>query len=173
MEIKPSDSGFERWERIDNVIYDMTPPPTSEHQSIVSRLQGELYAQLKGKKCRSFVAPFGVWLDGDENGNYVEPDLVVICDSSKIHKKGCVGVPEMVVEVLSPSTALKDKRVKLKRYRLSGVREYWIIDPFNHIVEVYNFSENVFTEPLVYGKDEVVKVGILEDVEINLQDVFD
>jgi Uma2 family endonuclease len=172
MEIKPSESEFERWERIDHVIYDMTPPPSSEHQSIVSRFQGELYAYLKGKTCRSFVAPFGVWLN-DENDNYVEPDVTVICDPSKIHSKGCVGAPDLVVEVLSPSTALKDKRVKLKQYRLSGVREYWIIDPFNQIVEVYYFSQNVFTEPLVFGKNETIKVGIFEDFEINLEDIFD
>ncbi|WP_045573710.1 Uma2 family endonuclease, partial [Desulfosporosinus sp. I2] len=82
------------------------------------------------------------------------------------------GVPDLVVEVLSPSTALKDKRVKLKRYRLSGVREYWIVDPFNKIVEVYKFSENVFTEPEVYGKDETVKDGIFEDLEIDLRNIF-
>jgi len=103
----------------------------------------------------------------------LKPDITVVCDDSKIHTKGCVGVPDLVVEVLSPSTALKDKRVKLKRYRLSGVLEYWIVDPSNQIVEVYRLSENVFTEPQVYGKDETVTVGIFGDLEINLYDIFE
>lgn len=172
MEIKDVQTRFERWERIDGVIYDMTPPPSSEHQRIVGNLFGEFHAFLKGKPCNVFPAPFGVWLDDEENGNYVEPDITIICDPSKIHTKGCIGVPDLVVEVLSPSTALKDKRTKLKRYRLSGVREYWIVDPSHQIVEVYKFSENVFTEPLVYGKGETVQVGIFTDLNIQLADVF-
>jgi Uma2 family endonuclease len=166
------ESELERWERIDGIVYDMTPPPSSQHQAIVGNLYGELYTYLKGKKCKAFPAPFGVWLD-DENNIYVEPDITVVCDQSKIHEKGCIGAPDLVVEVLSPSTALKDKRVKLRRYRLSGVREYWIVDQLNQIVEVYKLSENVFTEPQVYGKEETVKVGIFEDLEINLHDIFD
>lgn len=168
---KPLESEFERWERIDGLIYDMTPPPSSQHQAIVGSLYGEFYTYLKGKQCRAFPAPFGVWLD-DKDDIYVEPDITVVCNSSKIHNKGCVGVPDLVVEVLSPSTALKDKRVKLRLYRLSGVREYWIVDPSNQIVEVYKLSENVFTEPQVYGKDDTVTDSIFEDLEINLHDIF-
>jgi len=168
----PLESDLERWERIDGVIYDMTPPPSSQHQAIVGNLYGEFYTYLKGRQCKAFPAPFGVWLD-DANDIYVEPDITVVCDQSKILKKGCVGAPDLVVEVVSPSTALKDKRVKLKRYRLSGVREYWIVDPFNQIVEVYKLSENVFTEPQVYGKDETVEGGIFEDLVVNLSDIFE
>ncbi|ODA41675.1 hypothetical protein DSBG_1607 [Desulfosporosinus sp. BG] len=172
MEEKPLQFEFERWERIDGVTYDMTPPPSSQHQAIVGNLYGEFYTYLKGKHCKAFPAPFGVWLN-DENDNYVEPDITVICDQSKIHPKGCVGVPDLVVEVLSPSTALKDKRVKLRRYRLSGVREYWIVDPFNKLVEVYMFSENVFTEPAVYGPVETIRDGIFEDLTIDLRNIFE
>lgn len=172
MREKLLESELERWERIDGIVYDMTPPPSSQHQAIVGSLYGELYTYLKGKKCKAFPALFGVWLD-DENDIYVELDITVVCDQSKIHEKGCIGAPDLVVEVLSPSTALKDKRVKLRHYRLSGVLEYWIVDPFNQIVEVYKLSENVFTEPQVYGKEETVKVGIFEDLEINLHDIFD
>jgi Uma2 family endonuclease len=169
---KPLESEFERWERIEGVIYDMTTPPSSQHQTIVSNLHGEFYTYFKGKQCKVFPAPFGVWLN-DENDNYVEPDITVVCDPSKIQPKGCVGVPDLVVEVISLSTALKDKRVKLKSYRLAGVQEYWIVDPVNQIVEVYKFSENVFTEPQVYGNDEIVMDSLFKDLEINLQDIFD
>lgn len=169
-QIDPSE--LERWERIDGVIYDMTPPPTSDHQRIAGNLFAELHAYLKGKTCTVFIAPFGVWLEADENGNYVEPDITVICDPAKIHKKGCIGVPDMIIEVLSPSTGKKDRKVKLKLYRLSGVRECWLVDPNNQIVEVYQFSDNLFTEPQVYDKEDTVKVGLFDDLEINLQDIF-
>lgn len=171
MEEKPSDCLYERWERIDSVIYDMTPPPSSQHQVIVGNLFGEFYTYLKGQPCKAFPAPFGVWLD--ENDNYVEPDITVICDPEKIHPKGCVGVPDLVVEVLSPATALKDKRVKLRRYRLSGVREYWIVDPFNRIVEAYRFSNNLFTEPEIYGQGETITSGIFNGLAIALDNIFE
>jgi Uma2 family endonuclease len=77
----------------------------------------------------------------------------------------------MVAEILSPSTGVKDKTVKLRSYKVAGVREYWIIDPVHQFVEVYDFQNNLF--PTVYGKDELATVGIFEDLQISLQDVFD
>lgn len=172
MEAKKQDpSELVRWERIEGVIYNMTPPPTAQHQSIVSRLQGEFYAFLKEKKCTSYVAPFGVWLN-DEHDNYVEPDLTIICDPSKIHTKGCVGTPDLIVEVLSPATAVKDKGVKLKRYRISGVREYWIIDPLHQTVEVFLFTNNLCIEPRVYGKEDTLNVDLFPGLVIHLPDIF-
>lgn len=171
MEHQPIAADLERWERIDGVIYDMTPPPTSEHQRIVGNLFREIRVYLKGKTCTAYPAPFGVWLDTEDDGNYVEPDITIVCDPSKIQPKGCVGVPDMVIEVLSPATAKKDKAAKLRAYRTAGVREYWIADPSNQIVEVYRLADdNVF--PTVYGKDDTVAVGIFGDLHINMQDIF-
>jgi Uma2 family endonuclease len=166
---------FERWERIDGTIYDMSPPPSSTHQSIVTSMSSEIYnyLKLKGKSCQVFVAPFAVWLDNHEAGDYVEPDITVVCDKSKITAKGCVGVPDMIVEVLSPSTAVKDKGVKLRKYRMAGVKEYWIVDPLNGNVEVYRAVEDhVFGEREVVGSDGNIKVGIFEDLEIDLREIF-
>lgn len=164
---------LERWERIDGEIYDMSPPPTSEHQSIVTRLTSEIGIYLKGKTCKVFVAPFGVWLDDSDGGDYVEPDITVICDPSKILHKGCVGAPDMVIEVLSPSTVKKDKSVKLRSYRKAGVRECWIVDPLNQFVEVYLLSDEDTVFPTVYNKDDTVTVSVLEGLDINLRDIFD
>lgn len=161
-----------RNELIDGVIYDMTPPPSSKHQSIVTRLSGEFYHYLKGQECQAFVAPFGVWLS-KEDDPYVEPDFTVVCDKSKIKTKGCVGAPDLIVEVLSPTTAVKDKGVKLRLYRRSGIREYWIIDPSNETVEVYMLEANNFSEPEVYGKNGSVTVGLFPDLKIHLEDIFD
>lgn len=171
---QPDTHELERWEQLDGVIYDMSPPPTSDHQSIVGNLFREISVYLKGKTCRAFPAPFGVWLDVDVEAseNYVEPDITVVCDPNKIQRKGCVGVPDMVVEVLSPRTAKKDKTAKLRAYKVSGVREYWIVDPHNQLVEVYRLQDNVFGEPTVYGNDEMVTVGIFNGLDINLCDIF-
>lgn len=165
-------SKLERWERIEGIIYDMSPPPTSDHQRIVGNLFSSIHTYLKGKTCKVFVAPFGVWLDEEENGNYVEPDITIICNSSKIQEKGCLGVPDVVMEVISPSTGKKDRTVKLRRYRISGVKECWLVDPMNLTVEVYQFADNVFTEPQVYDKEDRIRISIFGDLEIDLHDVF-
>ncbi|WP_018132221.1 Uma2 family endonuclease [Effusibacillus pohliae] len=167
----------ERWEIIGGVPYNMTPAPSTEHQRIVGRLHTEFSVYLRGKKCESFVAPFDVRLFGDgktdhEIENVVQPDLVIVCDPTKLDDRGCNGTPDLVVEVLSPATARKDRNQKLKLYRKAGVKEYWIVDPFHKTVEVYQFERNVFAEPETYGEHERVKVGIFEDLEINLEDIF-
>ncbi|WAH37717.1 Uma2 family endonuclease [Alicyclobacillus dauci] len=171
MEVHLDPTELERWERIDDVIYDMSPSPSTEHQRIVGRLYREISAYLKGKTCEGFTSPFDVYLDGDEARNYVQPDITIVCDPSKLRPQGCIGAPDMVVEVLSPSTAYKDKTVKLRAYRLAGVHEYWIVDPHNQFVEVYRLAEsNVF--PTVYNNDAVVTVGIFQGLEIDLREIF-
>jgi Uma2 family endonuclease len=163
---------LEQWERINGVIYDMTPSPSAEHQRVVGNLFAEIHTYLKGKTCEAFVAPFDVFLESKESGNYVIPDITIVCDPAKITAKGCIGVPEMVIEVLSPATGKKDRTVKLKCYRLAGVREYWIVDPNMQTVEVYCFKDNIFKEPLVYDKQDTVPVGIFTDLKIKLSEVF-
>lgn len=172
MEVKESAPKYDRWERIDGVIYDMTPPPSSNHQGVIGALYVKLHSYLSGRKCRVFVAPFGVWLDETEDGNYVEPDIVVICDKSKVRLQGCFGAPDMVVEVLSPSTARKDKDIKLHRYMKSGVREYWIVDPVNQYLEIHQLIDGHYGEPEVYGREDVARSGIFDHLEIHLTEVF-
>lgn len=164
---------LDRWERIDGVIYDMSPSPTSEHQRIVGRIYRDISGFLKGKTCESFTSPFDVYLDGNESGDYVQPDITVICDANKIQHKGCVGVPDMVVEVLSPRTAKKDKSSKLRAYRRAGVRECWIVDPYNQTVEVYLIADEGNVFPTIYNKEDIISVSILEGLGVNLQDIFD
>ena len=170
-DIREAEALFERYEVIDGTIYDMSPPPSSQHQAVVGNLYREISVYLKAKACPVFPAPFGVWMTPDEQ-EHVEPDITVVCDREKIHSKGYVGIPNLIVEVLSASTAFKDKTVKLRLYRKSGVREYWIIDPSNEIVEVYQLQNGTFREPQIYGKDAIVNVGIFDDLSINLADVF-
>ncbi|MCL6517782.1 MAG: Uma2 family endonuclease [Alicyclobacillus sp.] len=161
----------ERYELIDGVIYDMTVPPSTGHQRVSNRIYAIFANHLRGKTCEAFHAPFGVWFS-EKDDEHVEPDVVVVCDPSKIQDKGCVGTPDLVVEVLSPVTAAKDRKVKLRRYQRAGVREYWIVDPTHKTVEVYRLEENVFGKPDVYSEDDTFHVGILDDLLMNLRDVF-
>ena len=161
----------EHYELIEGVIYDMTPSPTSTHQRISGNLYTNFWIYLKGKSCEVFSAPFDVYLK-DGIDEWVIPDLTVICDQSKIQEKGCVGAPDLVVEILSKTTAVKDRTVKLTLYRTAGVKEYWIVDPYGETVEVYQFGENVFALPDIYGVEDVMKVGIFDDLQITLREIF-
>ncbi|MGZ4123326.1 MAG: Uma2 family endonuclease [Tumebacillaceae bacterium] len=166
-----------RVEIIDGVIYNMTPAPSTKHQRVLGELFRKFADYLDGKTCEVFFAPFDVRLlseskQDDEVTNVVQPDLTVVCDKDKLDERGCNGSPDLLVEVLSPGTAKHDKSRKMKLYRRARVREYWIVDPANEIVEVYKFREDGFPDFAVYSKEDVITVGLFEDLEIDLQTVF-
>ena len=130
----------ERAELIDGRWYAMATP-SRVHQRISQQLSYEVesYIRKNGGDCQVYTAPFAVFLK-DDNKNYLEPDISVICDKSKLDDKGCHGSPDIVMEVLSPSTKDRDLGVKLYLYRESGVREYWAINPDLGVSTVYFFS---------------------------------
>jgi len=129
-----------RAELIDGVIYDMAPP-TATHQRIVGNLFVDISNHLRQKhgSCHAFIAPFAVFPEDDET-NYVEPDISIICNPSKWDDQGCHGAPDWIVEVVSPTSRQLDYMIKMNRYRLSGVRLYWIVDPMEELVTVYDFD---------------------------------
>lgn len=155
-----------RGELIDGEIYMMAPPSTI-HQKIVGHLFMAIgnHIHTKGGNCQPFVAPFGVLLSGKDN--YVEPDITVICDPDKINEKGCEGAPDWVIEVVSPGSHRNDYMIKLFKYRTAGVREYWIVDPRDKSVTIYNFEENNMERKDF--NDELIP-GIFGDLKISLSD---
>ncbi len=134
-----------RAELINGRWYDMAAPSTT-HQQIVSMLTTELnlFIRGKGKECRVFPAPYAVYLKEDQK-NYLEPDILVVCEENReiIKEDGVHGAPDLVVEIVSPSTADRDYLEKLKMYQETGVREYWIIDHHLKIVNQYCFDLNI------------------------------
>ena len=148
----------QRVELIDGYFYEMLAP-TFGHQTI----GGEIYRQVanyimdKGGSCRPFIAPVDVQLDCDER-TMVQPDVGIVCDPSKIKRFGIYGAPDFLVEVISPSTKKKDYTKKLAKYMEAGVREYWILDPYQKRLLVYFFEGDVF--PVIYEFDQPVPVGI-------------
>lgn len=170
--------GPERMELINGVPVMMSAP-SSAHQYISTSLSGELYYFLKGKKCTVYSAPYNVRLfekNGDlpENVDTVlEPDISVICDPNKQDKLGCKGAPDMIAEIVSPSSRINDRMLKFKLYQRAGVREYWIIEPEQETVEVFLLdSDGVFVLDKAYKKTECAKVNVLQGCVIDLKDIF-
>ena len=132
----------ERWELIDGRAWAMSPAPLRSHQKLSGRLFHRLSAYLEGKPCEVYAAPFDVLLPAgdepdDEVDSVVQPDLVVVCDKSKLTRAGARGAPDLVVEILSPSSSRKDQREKFELYQSRGVREYWVLDPAGEWLCVY------------------------------------
>ena len=157
----------------------MMAPPSSRHQEISGELFRQLANFLEGKRCRVYSAPFGVRLferDGDapeDIDTMVEPDLSVVCDRSKIDRNGCKGAPDLVIEILSPSTQRHDRLVKLNLYQQAGVHEYWIVDPDSQTVQIMlQDGDNGLRIHEVYSCGDVAKVHVLDGCFIELSKVF-
>ena len=149
----------------------MMASPSQRHQEVLGELYFQLKSFLKGKPCKVYPAPFGVRLSNKEHTVF-EPDIVVVCDKSKLGGKVFNGAPDMVVEVLSPSTARLDRLTKFHKYQQAGVREYWVVDPDTKIVQVYLLENGRYVVE-AYGDSDLVPVSALEGCRITLTDVFD
>ncbi len=156
----------------------MMATPSSRHQEISMELSRQLANFLEGKRCKVYPAPFGVRLfeqDGDrpeDVDTMVEPDISVVCDRNKIDKHGCKGVPDLIIEILSPSTRRHDRLVKLNLYQRAGVREYWMVDPDNESVQVFTLDGGALKIREDYGREDVAKVNVLDGCFIELSKVF-
>ncbi len=158
----------QRAELIDGELYMMAAPGMI-HQRIVMELSFRIRSHIEEHKgsCEVFPAPFAVFLNAD-NEIYLEPDISVICDKSKLTDEGCKGAPDWIIEIVSPSSRPMDYNKKLFKYRTAGVREYWIVDPMNVRITVYNFERDTFEE---YKFTDSVKSGIYENLEINFSEI--
>lgn len=154
----------QRAELIDGQIYDMAPP-SPMHQELVMELSATLrdYIKKNGGSCKVYPAPFAVFLNEDDR-NYVEPDISVICDSSKVDNRGYQGAPDFIIEIVSPSSQRMDYLTKLFKYRTAGVREYWIANPLQRTVQVYSFEGT--EDSTQYSFDDEITVTIYGDLKI-------
>jgi Uma2 family endonuclease len=162
-----------RAEIIDGELYMMSPP-VRFHQGILMELILQFGNFLRGKPCKVYPAPFGVRLfpqDDQSDDTYVEPDIVVVCDSSKLDDRGCNGAPDLVIEILSPTTARYDRVVKFQKYLEAGVREYWMVAPEEKTVQVYILSNDQYVTK-TYDETSDVPVTVLPGCIIALPLVF-
>ncbi len=160
----------QRAELIDGQIY-MMAPPNFRHQKIAMELSTSINAYIKahGGNCEVLPAPFAVFLNEDDR-NYVEPDISVICDKNKLNDKGCVGAPDWIIEITSPSNPEYDYGIKLFKYRTAGVREYWIVNPLKHTVNVHDFEQEKKSN--LYSFSDTIPVCIYEDLTINIDELL-
>lgn len=160
-----------RYELIDGEVYMMSAP-SSTHQRISVELATQLRVYLRGKRCEVFPAPFDVRLDADSDDTVVQPDISVICDPTKVDERGCKGAPDMVIEILSPSTASHDQVLKFNKYLEVGVREYWMVYPDMRTVQVNLLIDGRYVIQGYYDERATISVNVLENCQINLADVF-
>lgn len=159
----------ERAELIDGEMF-MMATPTLTHQDILIWLNVKMWNYVRDRKgkCKVLPAPFGVFLKNDDK-NYVEPDIVVICNRDKLDNQGCHGAPDLAVEIVSPSSKTMDYYRKLEAYSTAGVREYWIIDSMKETVTVYDLEHG--EAPIMYHFTDSVKVGIFEELIIDFSEL--
>lgn len=167
----------ERIELIDGIPVKIASPSRA-HQAASLSLAAQLYYFLDGKPCKVYAAPFAVRLfekATDEPGDVdtvVEPDISVICAPGKLDEHGCKGTPDLVIEILSPSTQRHDRVTKFNLYQRAGVKEYWMVNTEDRTVQVFSLAEGVLRPVESYGKEEFAISRVLEDCEINLTKVF-
>jgi len=160
-------------EIIDGVVYMMAPGASEAHQDTSSELLRQIANYLLDKPCKVFHPPFDVCLqaDGDDDKTVVQPDLFVVCDRLKLDGKRCNGAPDMVIEILSPSSANRDTLLKYNKYMQSGVREYWIVDLDDKIVRVCILKNGKF-EITDFLSPGTIPISVLDDCRIDMARVF-
>jgi Uma2 family endonuclease len=158
----------ERWEIIDGAAYNMTPAPKVKHQNIA----GNLYIKIKthiANPCYTGIAPIDVIFD---EHNVVQPDVFLVCDRSKITEDNIKGAPDLIMEVISETTEVKDRREKKNLYEKFGVKEYILVSPEREYVERYCLKEGKYVGPEIFNWDEVLKLTLFE-FDINLWEIFE
>lgn len=152
--------------------------PSFTHQRVCAELFAQLHEYLRGKSCRVLYAPFDVCLFAEEKDQpedietVIQPDVFVVCDPKNLSEQRCNGAPDLIIEVLSPSTRRRDRLTKFDLYQRAGVREYWIVDPEAQIVQVHLLEDGRYYSPAAYNSRAAVPVKVLEDFHMDLTQVF-
>ena len=169
----------DRMELIKGKVFHMSPAPAPVHQRVSVNLASELHQYLKGRCCAVYPAPFDVRLPGksllDEDiFTVVQPDISIICDENKIDGRGCIGAPEIIIEILSPGNGQRELKIKFSLYQEHGVKEYWIVYPSEHIIMKYVLDENGrFDSGTHYMGNEPLVSNLLPGFCLAMEDVFD
>jgi len=172
---------YKAWEHKEGELFELIYGKTfakaganKRHQAILLELSSQFRNVLYGKPCKVYPVSFGVRLfyKGDESDDtVVKPDICIVCDEKKQGQEDCLGAPDMVVEVLSPSDTAIEMERKFRLYQKAGVREYWVIDPENNGLIVYIFKKDGISINS-FDNRKAVPMGILPGISVNLEAVF-
>lgn len=167
-----------RCELIEGEVFDMSTAPNRYHQGLLMELSAQLHDHLRTRPCVVYPAPFDVRLpepgeSPGESSTVVQPDISVICDQEKLDDAGCIGAPDLLIEIVSPSTAAKDQLRKRRLYERHGVREFWIVHPTDRLIRVYRLgSDAVFGADEVYDATMSIESHVLEGFSFAVKDIF-
>jgi Uma2 family endonuclease len=165
--------GPERYQLINGEVF-MMASPTVAHQAILVEIVTQFNIWLRGKPCRVFVAPLDVRLfpeDDNSDDTVVQPDLLVVCDRTKLAKGSVNGPPDLVLEIMSPSTSRKENILKFEAYLNAAVGEYWVIEPEQKLAEVYVYEDGHFISSCYKG-DAVISSTVLPGLSVELKTVW-
>jgi Uma2 family endonuclease len=169
----------ERVELIKGWIYQMSPAPSKAHQVASRVINGEMYNYFENTTCEFFAAPFDVRLldknKSTENKNVysvVQPDVCVICDAEKLDDKGCIGAPDLMVEIISPGNSKHDLKTKFDLYEENKVQEYWVINPLEQNIMLYTFQENKFVLHKIYFDEDTIESILFSNLKIKVSKIF-
>ena len=169
----------ERWELINGEVWAMSPAPSRSHQDVSAMLFYALFSHFKDKNCKVYAAPFDVRLPDREEAEdteiitVVQPDISVICDRKKLDDHGCIGAPDLIIEILSPSTAAKDLKIKRFLYEQHGVNEYWLLHPTDKIAMLYTLDEDgQYKKAQILDRDDILTSTQFDQLGIELTSVF-
>lgn len=167
-----------RVELIEGEVFDMSPAPNRSHQRLSMELSLIIANLLKGAPCEVYAAPFDVRLPeageaADQASTVVQPDISVICDPTRLDDAGCVGAPDLVIEILSPWTAAKDQVRKRRLYERHGVREYWLVHPTDRTVRIYRLgADGLFGKDEVFDATMAIHSAVLTDLVVDVGALF-
>jgi Uma2 family endonuclease len=167
----------ERVELIRGKVFRMSPAPNYEHQRISSDLHGFIWSHLRDKECKVFSAPFDVLLtikskENEMINTVLQPDICVICDMSKKDIRGCVGAPEIVVEILSPGNNAKELITKYEVYEQAGVKEYWVVSPTTQTFIINTLVDGKYRPSRQMTIGDTITSTVLPSFSLNLADLF-
>lgn len=168
----------ERVELIRGRIFKMSPAPSRRHQRITGDMFSLMNGFLKGKRCEVYIAPFDVRLprrskDDKDIITVVQPDICVVCDPAKLDDRGCLGAPDIVVEILSPGNNTKELKYKYDIYEEAGVKEYWIVSPQDETFLKYVLEDGRYTPSRVMVTGDLVTSSLLPGFELDLAKIFE
>jgi Uma2 family endonuclease len=158
-------------------VYKWTAAPSSKHQLVMGGLITVFNNFLRGKSCEVYPAPFDVRLPkksikDEDIFTVVQPDISVICDKRKLDNAGCLGAPDLIVEILSPSNNKKDLKIKYELYQEHGVREYWVLHPFGQTLIIYTLVDGKYVPSRLFGAGDTVGSTVLEGFKLDLEEFF-
>ena len=169
----------ERLEILKGRIFKMSPAPSRKHQEISIELTGIFYNYFKKTPCNVYVAPFDVRLKNfkkstsdKEITTVLQPDICVICDKEKLDDRGCIGAPDLIIEILSPGNSKKEMDIKFDLYEENAVKEYWIVEPYQKSILIYTLQNDKYIGLKPIAEEGLVHSPLFPELSFNVEEIF-